>query len=155
MYIGIPFCPSICHYCSFSSTGIKNAGSLVDEYIDSLVFEIDETLKASKTADFRAVYIGGGTPTALGRPLLEKLLNKVGPLVKKNVEFTVEAGRPDTIDEDKLAILKDAGVNRISINPQTLKQQTLDSIGRAHTAAQFFEAFRLPEKWGLTISMSI
>jgi oxygen-independent coproporphyrinogen-3 oxidase len=139
VYIGIPFCSSRCHYCSFASNDIGKNAKYVDEYLDCLFTEI-RTVIPVVPFNIRAVYIGGGTPTALDEDRLKKLLDFCREHFKNAAEFTVEAGRPDTITKEKLRIIKDYA-GRISINPQTLKDETLCVIGRAHTTADFFEKF--------------
>lgn len=152
VYIGIPFCPTRCAYCSFiSGTG---AVATQEEYIRLLLLEIKRTGEIIKELDLslRAIYIGGGTPTTLSPPLLEKLFDGINTYlpVYDGIEFTTEAGRPDTITDEKLKILKQYGTNRISINPQTLHDETLKRIGRRHTAGQFFEAFQSARENGFT-----
>lgn len=150
IYIGIPFCPSICLYCSFASSPVGKYVSVVDDYIDALFKEIEYAKSASPTKKLTTVYLGGGTPTALNEQQLERLLVKIRKefdftYVK---EFTVEAGRPDSITRDKLKILKKYGVSRISINPQTMKQETLDLIGRKHSVEQIIETFKMAREEG-------
>ena len=152
VYISIPFCPSRCSYCSFiSSTG---AVATKEEYIRLLSLEIKRTGKIIKDLglSLRAVYIGGGTPTSLSASLLEKLQDAICTHlpVSAGMEFTTEAGRPDTITPEKLAVLKQYGTNRISINPQTLHDSTLLRIGRRHTAKMFLDAFSLAREMGFT-----
>ncbi|MDO4489359.1 MAG: coproporphyrinogen dehydrogenase HemZ [Eubacteriales bacterium] len=144
MYIGIPFCPTRCLYCSFTSNPISRYADRVDEYLSCLEKEI----KGLKTPE--TLYIGGGTPTALNAMELEKLMKLIHNNLEmdKVKEFTVEAGRPDSITEDKLKVLKDYGVERISINPQTMNEKTLKLIGRAHTPAQCIEAFEMARSAG-------
>lgn len=152
LYINIPFCPTICTYCSFSSGAIADFAPRVEEYVDCVLTELDETLKLCKDKELKAVYIGGGTPTTLSAALLEKLLKYVFENCldrgNKKIEFTLEAGRPDTITKEKLDIAKRYGVTRISINPQTMHQRTLDLIGRKHTVAKIGEAFDLARSCG-------
>lgn len=150
IYIGIPFCPSICLYCSFSSSPIGIWKEQTDAYLDALEKEIDFTAEACKDRVLNTIYIGGGTPTTLSAPQLERLLTKVEQSFDFSglVEYTVEAGRPDSITEEKLAVLRNHGISRISINPQTMKQETLDFIGRHHTVEQTVESFQLARKLG-------
>ena len=150
LYIGIPFCPSTCLYCSFTSYNIDAYKKKVDEYVDSVIKEIDYVANSFKDKKLNTVYFGGGTPTTLTDVQLDKLISKV-----KNSfdfthvqEFTVEAGRPDSITREKLKVLKKHGVSRISINPQTMKQETLDIIGRKHTVTQVIEAFNMAREEG-------
>ena len=152
VYIGIPFCPTRCAYCSFiSGTG---AVATKEEYVRLLLLEIKRTGEIIRDMglSLRAVYIGGGTPTSLDAPLLKTLhagICKFLP-ISENMEFTTEAGRPDTITPEKLTVLKEYGTNRISINPQTLHDETLRRIGRRHTAAEFLSAFEITRKAGFT-----
>lgn len=137
LYIGIPFCPTRCLYCSFTSQSIKFSNTLVEPYMDALFREIDYLAEhlASTSTPIETIYIGGGTPTALNERNLERLMHKIDNSFDLSYakEYTVEAGRPDTITKAKLVTLKNAGVSRISINPQTMHQKTLDIIGRCHT----------------------
>lgn len=152
LYIGIPFCPSRCLYCSFVSTDIKNSGGYMDEFCTLLCREIEKTGEILHELGFfvQNIYIGGGTPTALSAQNLSKIFEAV----KKNInlsrldEYTLEAGRPDTITAEKLLCAKDGGVNRISINPQTMNDVTLEKIGRRHTAEDFRTAFKLARSLG-------
>ena len=145
LYVGIPFCPSICLYCSFSSYPLKIWQKRVDEYLDALCLEIRETAKLMKNYKLDTIYIGGGTPTTLEPDQLRRLLNQLGESFGFDglVEFTIEAGRPDSITREKLEAIKEFPVTRISVNPQTMNQETLEIIGRRHTVAQTIEAFRL------------
>ncbi|MCL1863263.1 MAG: coproporphyrinogen dehydrogenase HemZ [Defluviitaleaceae bacterium] len=145
VYISIPFCPSRCVYCSFNTSHKPATEAFLTDYIHNLIAEIHQ--KAEN--NISSVYIGGGTPTFLTENLLECLLNAVCQSFNQNdKEFTVEAGRPDTITADKLRILRKYGVNRIAINPQTLNDSTLQAIGRSHTAADFVNAFWLAREIG-------
>ena len=151
-FVGIPFCPSRCAYCSFMSEEIgksKNASA----YVDALVTEISETLKF--TGKVRSVYIGGGTPVSLSVSDLEKILVAVSPIIKNNIEFTVEAGRPDCITDEKLVLLKKYGVTRLCVNPQTFHDKTLKIIGRNHTVNDIFEKFELVKKHGFIINTDL
>lgn len=186
LYIGIPFCPSVCHYCSFSSGEIGSFGDKVERYLDALIREMkrkkagkwlteeflsDQQQGMDKAADTQAlireylpqpadyptaIYIGGGTPTALSEEQLERLLEnaerifdiRAGLASGQIREYTVEAGRPDSINARKLEILRKYHVSRISVNPQTMQQKTLDRIGRRHTVAQVKEAFALAREKG-------
>ncbi len=152
LYISIPFCPTRCAYCSFVSQTVAQAKNLLPEYVELLVREIEYTAEITKKLGLKleTVYMGGGTPTTLSAEQLEKVLGAV----KDNFdlseirEFTVEAGRPDTITAEKLRAIKAAGAGRISINPQTMNDQILCNIGRKHTVAQTVEAFELARKEG-------
>lgn len=150
LYIGIPFCPSICLYCSFGSHPLKQWEKRVDEYLDALIKEITFTASAFSGRKLQSIYIGGGTPTTLTPEQSDRLLRAV----MENFdladvrEFTVEAGRPDTITREKLAVLKNYPVTRISINPQTMNQKTLDLIGRKHTVEDIREVFYIARDLG-------
>ena len=150
VYIGIPFCTTRCAYCSFSSGEIGN-GRLVPPYMDALEKEIRgcaEILRRSGRT-LRALYVGGGTPTALPEHDFRRLMNLIAECFPGALEYTVEAGRPDTITRDKLRAILGAGVSRISINPQTMNDRTLRIIGRAHTAAQVIDAYTLARDEGI------
>lgn len=152
LYIGIPFCPSRCLYCSFVTNGTERARRLMPEYTEALKKEIRYVSEIVKLNGDRieTVYIGGGTPTTLTPELLEDMLKCIYEYNDLSCvkEFTVEAGRPDTITEEKLRILKDYGVGRISINPQTMNDETLKVIGRKHSVADIIEAFYLARRCG-------
>ncbi len=143
IYIGIPFCPSICRYCSFTSYAALKYESIIDDYIDCLIKEIEAVKDYAKRKRLVSLYVGGGTPTALNDIRLERLLLAVSNSfnITDLTEFTVEAGRPDTITASNMALLKKYGVSRISINPQTQNDDTLAKIGRAHKAGDFTKAF--------------
>ena len=149
LYIGIPFCRTRCSYCSFSSGEIGD-GRLVEPYVQALLREIElcRALMAQKGMRLRAGYVGGGTPTAISCMDLERVLAAAQAAFPGAVEWTVEAGRPDTIDADKLRMLRDRGVTRISVNPQTFNDETLSRIGRAHTSAQTLAAYELARSLG-------
>lgn len=150
LYIGIPFCPTTCLYCSFTSFPVSRFGDRMAAYLDALYKELAFVSKHHRDKKLTTIYIGGGTPTALDEVSLQKLMNMIHELfpVDETEEFTVESGRPDSITKEKFRILKEAGVTRISINPQTMHQQTLDLIGRAHTVEQTKEAFLLARECG-------
>ena len=150
LYVGIPFCPSICLYCSFSSSPLSVWKSRVDDYLDALCREIEQTAHIWREKQLDTVYIGGGTPTTLEPYRLERLLDKLEECFELAhvKEFTVEAGRPDSITAKKLQVLKDHPVTRISINPQTMNDRTLEIIGRRHTVQQTTEAFALARRIG-------
>ena len=149
LYVGIPFCTTRCAYCSFSSGEIGD-GRLVEPYLAALMHEIDlcSELAQETGLQIRVGYVGGGTPSSLTTAQLDRLLTHIerrfGPLD----EFTVEAGRPDTLDEEKLSMLRAHPVTRISINPQTMNDETLRAIGRAHTAQQTIDTYHLARKLG-------
>ena len=148
--MGIPFCPSICLYCSFSSSPLSVWEKQVDAYLDALCKEITYAAGAFPEKELNTVYIGGGTPTTLNPDQLERLLTKLESSFdfSKVREFTVEAGRPDSITREKLETLKRHKVTRISINPQTMNQKTLDLIGRKHTVEETVQAFTLARELG-------
>ena len=153
LYISIPFCPSRCSYCSFVSQSVEKAKHLVDIYLELLVKELKETagIVSQLGLNLETVYVGGGTPTTLSAEQLKLLLDTVNSSfdTSKCREFTVEAGRPDTITEDKLIAILKGGADRISVNPQTLNDSVLETIGRRHTAAQAIEAFKLARAVGV------
>ena len=148
LYIGIPFCPTRCLYCSFTSYPLKQYSAKVDAYIDALIKEMEFSKRYLDNVELESLYIGGGTPTSLNEKQLDKLLTNVEKCFKIPMEFTVEAGRPDTITEEKLRILKEHNVSRISINPQTLNNETLKLIGREHSVEMFLNAFEMARKVG-------
>lgn len=135
LYIGIPFCPTRCLYCSFTAYPLKQYEKRVDEYLDAMFKEMEYLAEYAQNFHLKNIYIGGGTPTSLTEEQLERLLQKVQELFAptEDMEYTVEAGRPDTITKEKLRLMKVYGVNRISINPQTMNEETLKRIGRRHT----------------------
>ena len=158
LYIGIPFCPTTCLYCSFTSYPIVSWKKRVGEYLDALEKEIDFTAEIYADKVLDTIYIGGGTPTTLEPSELDRLLVKLHESFDLSglKEFTVEAGRADSITPEKLKVLKDQGVTRISVNPQTMKQETLDLIGRKHTVTQVREAFAMAREAGFSnINMDI
>ena len=150
IYIGIPFCPTRCVYCSFTSYPLDQKGQQVEAYICALIKEIAFVAKVTKDRPIRSLYIGGGTPTSLDEIQLERLLTEVNQRFQLgNIqEYTVEAGRPDTISREKLQIMKQYGVDRISINPQTMNQQTLDVIGRSHKVEEIIDVFNIAREEG-------
>ena len=153
LYISIPFCPSRCSYCSFVSYTTPRLLSLIDEYIDALLLELEERFAAIEKIGLRllTIYIGGGTPTTLTAPQLERIFKKIREHVDVNslCEFTLEAGRPDTITEEKLRVAREYGVTRISVNPQTLNDEILREIGRKHTVEDFYRAYEIAKKSGI------
>ena len=155
LYIGIPFCNGRCSYCSFFSADINKNAYLIDGYIDCLKAEIKcvKQIAREKNIKFDSVYIGGGTPSSIPINSIKIILEEVKDLQQK--EFTVEAGRPDSISESLLLLLKEYGVNRISINPQTTKDSTLSTIGRNHTYNDFLTAFKLSKKYDFIINTDI
>ncbi len=158
LYIGIPFCPSTCLYCSFTSYPIGAYRKRVEEYIDCLIEEMKATAEIMEGKILDTVYIGGGTPTTLEPEQLDRLITSLKEIFDFQTvqEFTVEAGRADSITKEKLQVLYKHGVSRISVNPQTMKEETLRSIGRAATAAQTVEAYKLARECGFdNINMDI
>ena len=150
LYIGIPFCPTTCLYCSFTSYPVAKFGKYMDAYIKALKKEMAYASTALKDKQLNTIYIGGGTPTALDEEHLEELLQAVHQYFPVNdvLEFSVEAGRPDSLNLKKLEILKKYGVGRISINPQSLVPKTLEIIGRKHTVESVYEAFDMARSCG-------
>ena len=150
LYIGIPFCPSTCLYCSFTSYPIAAYREKVERYIDCVIREMKYVAQAYRGKILDTVYIGGGTPTTLEPEQLDRLLDSLKSLFDFSTvqEFTVEAGRADSITADKLEVLRRHGVSRISVNPQTMKQETLDIIGRKATVEQVAEAYGLAREAG-------
>ncbi len=152
LYIGIPFCPTRCLYCSFVSTDVRVSGKYMDPFVDCLVREIKKTkdVLAELEMDIENIYIGGGTPTTLSAEQLEKIFFALEEYldISEIKEFTLEAGRPDTITEEKLALAKKGGVNRISINPQSMHKRTLQRIGRKHTPEMITKSFQIARAEG-------
>ena len=152
LYIGIPFCPTTCLYCSFPSFPIAAWKKRVGDYLAALEKEMDFVKKACRDRILDSVYIGGGTPTTLEPEELRRLLAAVREKLdfSQVKEFTVEAGRADSITREKLRVMQEYGVTRISVNPQTMNQETLDFIGRRHTVEQVQEAFHMAREEGFT-----
>lgn len=150
LYIGIPFCPTTCLYCSFTSYSLAAWKNRMDEYLDALEKELDYTAVKFAHKKLNSIYIGGGTPTTLNPQQLDRLIRKIKCSFDLSdlVEFTVEAGRPDSITKEKLMVLRNHDISRISINPQTMKQETLDLIGRHHTVQQTIDSFYLARELG-------
>ena len=150
LYIGIPFCPSICAYCSFSSYPLSVWAKQVDAYLDALICETNEAAAMMAGKTMLSFYMGGGTPTSLTALQMDRLLTAVEAAfdLSKVREITIEAGRPDSITPDKLQVIKAHGIGRISINPQTMNQETLDLIGRRHSVDQVREAFHMARETG-------
>lgn len=160
LYIGIPFCPTRCLYCSFSSSTIGQYKKSIDTYIETLLKELKHTDRLIKSYGFKleSIYIGGGTPTSVNAGQLAHLLEGIENLLDLSYlkEYTLEAGRPDTIDAEKLRVIKSSRVDRISINPQTMNSATLESIGRNHTPAAVREAFLKARELGFdNINMDV
>ncbi len=160
LYIGIPFCKTRCLYCSFVTNTASNSAHLIQPFVEALVKEIQYTSEIVKQMGSRVVslYIGGGTPTTLSPEQLNAIITQCKKWFDLSAlkEFTVEAGRPDTIDEPKLVALKNFGVTRISINPQTMNDKTLKLIGRQHSANEIIDSFNLARNLGFdNINMDI
>lgn len=154
LYVGIPFCVSRCTYCSFTGGEIAKLSKYVKPFVDTLCYEITQTLDFLKEKGIAVnnVYFGGGTPTSLEVEDLEKILSCINFTPK---EYCIEAGRPDTITKEKLDLFAKFGVNRISVNPQTFNQVTLDSIGRKHSVEQIFEIYNLARNYNFLINMDL
>lgn len=152
LYVSIPFCPSRCSYCSFVSQSVESSIKLIPEYVDRLCDEIIYTAKmiSDKNLKLDTIYFGGGTPTSLEANQLEKIMNTISKSfdLSNLREYTVEAGRADTITREKLEVIRFCGADRISINPQTLNDSVLKSIDRRHTVKQFLESFKLAKEIG-------
>ena len=152
LYLSIPFCPSRCSYCSFVSHSIERAYDIIPKYVELLCRELEITAQIAKNLNLRleTVYMGGGTPTTLSAKQLNQVLSTINKCFDMSTvrEFTVEAGRPDTIDKEKLLAIKQNGVTRISINPQTMNDNVLEAIGRKHTANDTLKAFELARQVG-------
>lgn len=153
IYVSIPFCPSRCSYCSFVSYTTPKLLSLIPDYLDRLCKNLKELLDTVKELglNLKTVYIGGGTPTILTSEQLERLLSVIDDNIDVSAleEFTLEGGRPDTIDADKLAVAKKHGITRISVNPQSLNEQVIKSIGRSHSIDEFYRAFDIAKNSGI------
>ena len=152
LYVSVPFCPTRCSYCSFVSHSVEHAQKLIPEYVEYLCKEIVETGKIAKRNNLRleTIYIGGGTPTTLSAWQLETVMLTIEKSFSLTHlrEYTVEAGRPDTVTKEKLEVIKKLGATRISINPQTMNDSVLEVIGRKHTSQQTVEAFKLARECG-------
>ena len=158
LYVGIPFCPTTCLYCSFTSYPVKKWEPRMGEYLDALEEEIRYTAERFRNKKLNTIYIGGGTPTSLPPALLERLLTKLEDSFdfRDLQEFTVEAGRPDSITPEKLAVMKRHPVSRISVNPQTMNDATLRRIGRRHTVQDIRDAYAMAREQGFdNINMDI
>lgn len=152
LYVSIPFCPSRCSYCSFVSQTVESFLRLIPDYVEALCREISHTAQIIRRLGLilDTVYFGGGTPTALSAAELERIMQTISEEFdfSKLREYTVEAGRPDTVTAEKMRVIRDNGGDRVSVNPQTLHQSVLDGIGRRHTVGQFFEAYRIAKNIG-------
>lgn len=154
LYVHVPFCDGRCSYCSFPAADMNKQGALLDDYVDALIREIAAVKEviAAQNKTVLSVYVGGGTPSVLLPKQLERLLAAIDI---NGVEFTFEAGRPDSITPAKLALLKSGGVTRVCINPQSLNDKTLLAIGRRHSAADFFEAYEQTAAAGFSVNTDI
>ena len=156
LYIGIPFCKTRCLYCSFTTEAMVRNTEILAKYLECLSAEIEYIATHLDTSKIVTLYIGGGTPTFLEAAQLHALVMQLKLAFPKTVEFTVEAGRPDSITKDKLDVLKALGVDRICINPQTMNNTVLKNIGRPHTAEDIMEKYWLSRKVGFkTINMDL
>ena len=155
VYIGIPFCPTRCAYCSFASN-VANSDAEIEQYLNNLLKEIEYmgNLIRLNNDEIESIYIGGGTPTTLNAEQLERLIIstcKCFDMSADQIEYTIEAGRPDTIDAKKLETIRKLGVSRISINPQTMKDSTLELIGRRHKSSDIVSAYKLAKEYGFDV----
>ncbi|MDF2821343.1 MAG: Coproporphyrinogen oxidase and related Fe-S oxidoreductase [Clostridiales bacterium] len=150
LYIGIPFCPTKCLYCSFTSYPIDKWSNRVDDYITALIKELKEIAILCRDKKLVTLYIGGGTPTSINHLQLKRLFEAIEDIfpLENLLEYTVEAGRPDTITREKLEVIKKYGISRLSINPQSMQQKTLDLIGRRHSVGETIAAFKLAREVG-------
>ena len=155
LYIGIPFCPTRCAYCSFVSQSIEKFGKYLEPYLDALIREIEYTGKLLKKSGWsiRSLYMGGGTPTTLNAAQMKRLLDAINQNfdLSRCLEFTVEGGRPDTLDLEKLQVIRQGGADRMSINPQTMSDEVLRCIGRSHDTAQVYKAYEAAVKAGFKV----
>ena len=153
VFVNIPICPTRCRYCSFISTEYARVRKLVPAYVDAVAEELKavNAVIAENSLKVRSVYFGGGTPTSLSAEELSRLV----ALTSYGVEFTVEAGRPDSVTDEKMRALAEGGVTRVSVNPQTLNDATLEAVGRKHTTAQFYEAYRIARGYGFDINTDL
>lgn len=153
LFVSIPFCPTKCEYCSFITAPIAKTEKYVDDYVSCVEKEL-AGVKPLLT-NIKSIYIGGGTPFAIGPRQLERIYAAINALNLKKCEFTAEAGRPDTFTEEKLKLTKDYGVTRICINPQSFKDETLLKIGRRHTCADIYKAFEMAAKYDFDINIDL
>lgn len=156
LFVSIPFCPTKCAYCSFITAPIEKTRHFLPDYLSGLEKEL--AASPESIGNLRSIYVGGGTPFALNESELERVLKAINPIFRnanRAVEYTVEAGRPDVFTDEKLALLKEYGVTRICINPQSFSDETLQKIGRKHTEADIYRAFELSEKYGFIINVDL
>ncbi len=157
IYVHIPFCPSRCTYCSFVSKSNFHKSDLLEKYIKYLLIEIEhlgEYIEKSNIEVF-SIYVGGGTPTVVNETMFASILKKIRGLFKEEVEFTIEAGRPNTISKEKLDLMKDYGVTRVCINPQTMNNKTLVKVNRKHTADDIVKAVKLANRYNIKVNMDM
>lgn len=154
LFLNIPFCPTRCTYCSFISTEVFRIKNELPFYVECVKKEFDVITKIIEKNGYnvKSIYVGGGTPTSVGA---DYLANMILPFKDYGVEFTVEAGRPDTINQDVIDVLKDANVTRVSINPQTFKQKTLDLIGRKHSIEDIYVSYKMVKDAGFDVNMDL
>ena len=154
LYVGIPFCPTRCAYCSFVSQSIEKEAGLLPPFLDQLLREIEYTGKLLKNSPYRirTIYIGGGTPTTLSAEQMAVLMEAISTNfdLSRLIEYTVEGGRPDTLSYEKLDVIRKHGCDRMSINPQTMSDEVLKAIGRKHSAAELVAAYRDAVRAGFT-----
>jgi oxygen-independent coproporphyrinogen-3 oxidase len=159
LYVGIPFCPTRCAYCSFVSNNVERSFKLVEPFLEILLREIEDTARLAGELGLRviSVYFGGGTPTALPTDALEKVMKTLGRAFDFSFirEYTVEAGRPDTVTEEKTAIMVNNGAKRICINPQSMSDEVLSAIGRKHSSQDIHNAVKLVKQTGVLLNMDI
>ena len=153
LYVGIPFCPSKCNYCSFITADIRRTAPLLPAYLDALEREIAACEGLYK--NLRSLYVGGGTPLVLDTASLARVLRAVAPYYREGIEYTVEAGRPDVFTEEKLALLREFGVTRICVNPQSFCDATLARIGRNHTADDILRAYEMSRKFDFSVNFDL
>lgn len=159
LYVAIPFCPTRCEYCSFVSYSGEKLFALIPDYVERLILDLGKTAKLISECDMnlRSIYIGGGTPTILSVEQIKRITGTISESFDMSgvLEFTLEAGRPDTITIEKLTAAKESGVDRVSINPQTLDENILRAIGRKHSVSQFFTAYNYVKKLGFKINTDL
>ncbi len=153
LYIGIPFCPSKCNYCSFITADIGKTAQYLSDYLAALEGEIAEC--EGLYSHLKSIYIGGGTPFVLEPSQLRRVLEAAKPFTRPGIEYTVEAGRPDVFTEEKLALLQEYGVTRICVNPQSFCDETLVRIGRRHTAEDIYRAYKLARQFPFEINLDL
>ena len=154
LYVHVPFCDGRCYYCSFPSADVNKNSAYLAPYVTKLAEEIREVVKLIKEQGKRilSIYVGGGTPSVLDAKMIAELLTAID---SNGVEFTFEAGRPDSITAEKLSVLKEYGVTRVCVNPQTLNNETLARIGRKHTAEMFYNVYESAKSYGFDLNTDI